>query len=222
MAGRRVEISVATTGIDRTVPDTYIRQLVRLVGSSRYVTGDVSHVVVNAGIPTQRELRDQIAKTPCRIAEAVGSHERDATAARSCRVPRQLACQSGAYDTVSCYKGYRSLASEHRRCEDISRNDKSKISSGIEVRVQTSRQIGWDLSDFKFSRQGNVATCRHRGMIIDRGERPTRLLGCGRKASKETWDPETHAAFIRRCAMGRKNCHRRHDDCCNAKSASMG
>src|ERR1700675_4478067 len=136
MPGRRIEISVASACVDRTVPDTYIRQSVGLVGSNRYVAGDVGHVVVDAGVPAQSELRDQIAKTPRRIADTVRSHERDATAARSCYVTRQLACQSGAYDTVGCDKGCRSLASEHRRCEHIGRNDKSKISGGVDVQIQ--------------------------------------------------------------------------------------
>src|SRR5690348_14870903 len=100
MAGRRVKISVATACVDRTVPDTYIRQAVGVVSADRYVAGDVGHVVVDARVPAQRELWNQITEAPGRTVEAVRSHERDATAARSCYAPRQLACQSRAHDTI--------------------------------------------------------------------------------------------------------------------------
>src|SRR6185437_16038924 len=122
-----------TACVDRSVPDAYIRQAVGLVRSNGYVAGDVGHVVVDAGIPPQRELWDQIAKAPRRIADAVGSHERNAAAARPRYCSCQLAGQSGVDDTVGSYNGRRSLASEHRRCEHIGRNDKSKISGGIYV-----------------------------------------------------------------------------------------
>jgi hypothetical protein len=84
MAGRRIKISVATACVDCAVPDTYILQTVGVVGADRYIAGDVGHVVVDARVPTQRELWNQITKAPGRTVEAVRSHERDATAAWSC------------------------------------------------------------------------------------------------------------------------------------------
>ena len=75
MAGLRIEIGVAAAGVDRPVTDTNIRQARGLVGANRDVAGDVGHVVVDAGVPAQREHRYQIPKAPCRVADAVGSHE---------------------------------------------------------------------------------------------------------------------------------------------------
>jgi hypothetical protein len=78
VAGLLIEIRVAEPGIDRAVPDADIRQPGRVVGSDRYIPRDIDHVVVDARVPAQRELRDHVSETPHRVAEAVGAHEWEA------------------------------------------------------------------------------------------------------------------------------------------------
>src|SRR5262249_11388522 len=69
--GLRIEVGVATTGVDRAVPDPEIRQAGRVVGPDRHVAGDVGHVVVHARVPAQRRYWDHVSETPYRIANAV-------------------------------------------------------------------------------------------------------------------------------------------------------
>ena len=75
VAGLRIEIGVAAAGVDRAVSDAQIRQARGLVSANRDVAGDVGHEVVDAGVPAQGELRYQIPKAPCRVADGVGSRE---------------------------------------------------------------------------------------------------------------------------------------------------
>ncbi len=75
MAGLRIEIGVAAAGVDRAVSDAQIRQAVGIVSADRYIAGDVGHVVVDARVPAQGELRHQIPKAPCRVADGVGPCE---------------------------------------------------------------------------------------------------------------------------------------------------
>jgi hypothetical protein len=58
-------------------------------------------------------------------------------------------------------------------------------------------------------------------MIVDCGQRSTRLLWCGRETSKETGNPETHTAFIGQRTLGKKRDRGRQDDYSNAESASI-
>jgi hypothetical protein len=58
-------------------------------------------------------------------------------------------------------------------------------------------------------------------MIIDIRQRPAWLLGRGCEASKETRDPETYAAFIGRCTLGKKRNRGCQDDGSDAKSESI-
>src|SRR6266404_1421460 len=48
LPGLRIEIGVAAAGIDGAVPDADIRETGGVIGSDRYVSGDVRHPVVNA------------------------------------------------------------------------------------------------------------------------------------------------------------------------------
>ncbi len=73
LPGLRIEIGVAAAGIDGAVPDADIRETGGVIGSDRYVSGDVRHPVVNAVVPAQRRLRDQIPEAPHRIAETIGA-----------------------------------------------------------------------------------------------------------------------------------------------------
>src|SRR6185503_8119050 len=75
VAGLRIEIGVAAAGVDRAVSDADIRQARGLVSANRDVAGDVGHVVVDAGVPAQCELRYQIPTAPCRVADGVGPRE---------------------------------------------------------------------------------------------------------------------------------------------------
>ncbi len=72
MSGLRIEIGVAAAGIDRAVPDANIRQTGGAVVAHRNIAGDVSHVVVDTAVPTERELRIQISETCRRVADVGG------------------------------------------------------------------------------------------------------------------------------------------------------
>jgi hypothetical protein len=78
VARRRIEVGVPAAGVDRAMSETQISQSCGLVRSDRYVASDVGHEVVDACVPTQGELRNNIGEAPCGIAEAVGPHEGDA------------------------------------------------------------------------------------------------------------------------------------------------
>lgn len=63
MAGLRIEIGIAAAAaVDRAVPDANVRQAVGLVSANRDAAGDLGHVVVDAGVPAQGELRHHIRK----------------------------------------------------------------------------------------------------------------------------------------------------------------
>src|SRR5436309_12417337 len=75
VAGLRIEIGVGAAGVDRAVSDSNIRQARGLVSANLDVAGDIGHEVVDAGVPAQCELRYQIPKSPCRVADGVGPRE---------------------------------------------------------------------------------------------------------------------------------------------------
>ena len=51
-----VEISVTGTGVDRAVTDADIRQAGGVIGTNRYIAGNIGHEVVDARVPAQREF----------------------------------------------------------------------------------------------------------------------------------------------------------------------
>ena len=70
LAGLRIEVGVAAAGIDRAVADADVGQPSGVVGADRDIAGDVGHEVVNACVPAQRGLRDEVAEAGDRIAAA--------------------------------------------------------------------------------------------------------------------------------------------------------
>src|ERR1700676_2021321 len=78
MPGHGIEIGIAAAGVDSVVPDPEVCQAGRAVDADRYVSGDIGHVVVDAGVPAQRELRHHISKAPRRVADIIETRtERD-------------------------------------------------------------------------------------------------------------------------------------------------
>src|SRR5262249_31440882 len=53
----RIEVGITATGVDRAMPEAYIRQARRVVGPDRYVARDVGHVVMNAVVPPHCRYR---------------------------------------------------------------------------------------------------------------------------------------------------------------------
>ena len=62
VSGLRIEIGIAAASVDRAVPDADVGETRRVVGSDRYVAGDVGHVIVNAVVPAQRCYWQDISK----------------------------------------------------------------------------------------------------------------------------------------------------------------
>jgi hypothetical protein len=51
--GLRIEIGVAGAGVERAVADAQIRQPGGVIGTDRYISRGVDHVVVGAFVPTR-------------------------------------------------------------------------------------------------------------------------------------------------------------------------
>src|SRR5262249_50665711 len=75
MPGLRIEIGVPAASVDRAVPDANVGETRRVVGTDRYVAGDVRHVVVNARVPAQRRYRQDISEALHRVADAMEARE---------------------------------------------------------------------------------------------------------------------------------------------------
>jgi hypothetical protein len=71
MPGLGVEIRISKAAIHHPMPKARIRQPRRFIGSDGYVSGNVGHEVMGAGVPTQRELRDQVSETRHGVADAI-------------------------------------------------------------------------------------------------------------------------------------------------------
>src|ERR1700760_1198737 len=84
MPGLRVEIGVAGAGVESAVTDAQIRQPGGVIGADRYVSRGVDHVVVDALVPAQCGLRDEIRETRYRAVDGIEPRtERDRVAERS-------------------------------------------------------------------------------------------------------------------------------------------
>ena len=108
-------------------------------------------------------------------------------------------------------------------CEYIARDHKAKIAGGVDTQIQicVHGNVGRNPVEREFTRTRDVCAGRYGGVVVDIRQRPTRLLRRGRQASKETGDPEAHAAFIGQRMMGKKSDRGRQGNCSDAKSASM-
>src|SRR5579864_6305846 len=95
-----------------------IRQIAGVVQTGRYVSGEVSHVVIDAGIPAYRELRDKIADTRRRLLKIDASCERN----RSYRAGER-GIQARVVDAVKAEQADGRLTAEERRRKHVSRND---------------------------------------------------------------------------------------------------
>src|SRR5262249_12864043 len=193
--GLRIEIGVAAAGVDRPVPDADVRQARRVVGPDRDVSGDVSHVVMNARVPAQRRDRQDIAEASDRVADCIKSRERQC-AQRGRQRARNRPRQRGAFTAVDSNGADSKLASEHRRGEGVGWHQQAEIGSRLEACVHVRGEIEGDSACLEFACAGDVGTGRHAGMIIDRCERPSRLLRSRCEAAEEAGKPEAHAAFV--------------------------
>src|SRR4051812_26686293 len=59
--GRRVEISIATSSVDRAVSEPYIGNAQRIIITNGDIAGGVSHVIVGAMAPQQLRKRCEVA-----------------------------------------------------------------------------------------------------------------------------------------------------------------
>jgi hypothetical protein len=70
---------------------------------------------------------------------------------------------------------------------------------GVKARLAGFQQgldrLGWS-ADLELARSGDVGSGRHAGVIIDRRERPSRLLRRRREASEKARQPKAHTAFV--------------------------
>src|SRR5262249_16360419 len=65
-----------------------------------------------------------------------------------------------------------------------------------EARVHGRGEIDRNPADVELARSGHIGSGRHTGVIIDRRERPSRLLRRRREAPEKAGKPEAHAAFV--------------------------
>src|SRR6195256_4828556 len=84
-AGLRIEISVAPTGVDRIVSDAEIGEAGRIVSADGDIGCDISHVVMNAVIPAQIELRSEVPKPVDLIGAAARNRKARAAQAQVAR-----------------------------------------------------------------------------------------------------------------------------------------
>jgi|SRR6516165_54118 hypothetical protein len=73
LPGLRIEVSVTKPAIHGTVPDADIGQAAWVVGSDRYVSCEVDHVVVDACVPAQRKKWKHVSEAPQRVVDHVGA-----------------------------------------------------------------------------------------------------------------------------------------------------
>src|SRR5262245_23957290 len=73
--GLRVEVCIAATSVDSTMSDPDIGETGGIIGSDRYITKYIGHVVVDTAVPAQRGERVNISKSPYYVADAIGTCE---------------------------------------------------------------------------------------------------------------------------------------------------
>src|SRR5262252_3697411 len=88
------------------------------------------------------------------------------------------------------------LPAKHRRGEGVGWHQQAEIGSRLEARVHARGEIDRNSACLELAGGSDIGPGRHAGMIIDRRERPTWLLGSRRKASEKAGKPEAHAAFV--------------------------
>src|SRR5262249_19802451 len=88
------------------------------------------------------------------------------------------------------------LPSKHRRSEGVRGHHQSEVGLRVEARVHVRGEIDRNPAGLELAGGGDIGPGRHAGVIVDGGERPSRLLGTRRKAAEKAGKPEAHAAFV--------------------------
>ena len=171
VARLRVEIGVTDAAVDGAVADTQVGKIARMVEADRDVARYIGHVIVDAGIPAQRELRNQIAEAVGRLTETDRSGEGDRPDRSG---DRPIQC--GAVLSIGGKQADGRLAAEERRCEHIGRCEKADVCPGADIRIDAGVERGVELADRYFFGHGGAAARRHVCVIVDRRERPPGLL----------------------------------------------
>src|SRR5262249_4663771 len=84
----------------------------------------------------------------------------------------------------------------HRRSEGVGWHHQSEIGSRVEARAHARGEIDRDSACLELPCAGDLGSSRYAGVIIDRRERPSWLLGSRRKAPEKAGKPKAHAAFV--------------------------
>src|SRR5262249_54439708 len=114
---------------------------------------------------------------------------------------------------------HRKLTPKHGRGEGVGWHQQAEIGFRLEACAHVRGEIDGDSADVELACAGDVGAGRHAGVIIDRCERPSRLLRSGREAPEEARKPKAHAAFIGLCAIaGEAKDYAAHE--CNCASCS--
>jgi hypothetical protein len=126
-SGLRVEIGVAGAAVDRRMPDSDIGEPVRIVGSDRDIARQIGHVVVDAVIPLQGRLREDVSEGGQRFAALAG----DDAAARS--LERHI--DGGLVAPIDPKSAQAELAAEDGRGEGIARAERDEVAAAGEAEM---------------------------------------------------------------------------------------
>ena len=74
-SGLLVEVSIGAAGIDRIVADTEIGNARRIISAGRQISRNVGHEIIDAEIPPQQGLGNQIAETGHGFREAASNRK---------------------------------------------------------------------------------------------------------------------------------------------------
>src|SRR5262249_61002111 len=85
------------------------------------------------------------------------------------------------------------------------------MGSRLEARVHGRGEIDRNPADLELAGGGDIGPGRHAGVIVDRGERPSRLLGSRRKAAEKAGKPEANAAFVGKRSLRKYDARGRND-----------
>src|ERR1700750_585946 len=129
-AGLRIEIGVAAAYVDCRMTQAEIGKTLRVVSADGNIAGDISHEIVDAEIPAQRELWSDVTDARHSVGGTAAYIEPERT---------ERACQSridaGPALSVRYQQRYGSLSAEQGGREDIARGGEVKIDVGVQIRV---------------------------------------------------------------------------------------
>src|SRR5215831_18017429 len=109
------------------------------------------------------------------------------------------------------------LPAKYGRGEGVGWHEEAQIGSRLEAFDHVRGEVEGDSADLELARSGDVGSGRHAGVIVERRERPPRLLWSRRETPEKTGNPEAHAAFV--CSRDGRQSDQSTDDKCRREPA---